>query len=385
MALPPRKAVEVARQVARGLAAAHAKGIVHRDLKPENIFLTHDGQAKILDFGLAKLAAPESGATGDDAAGPAGAAHHTNYAMPPNDVLYANDYIRGQTYVYDLSNLLHPRTLRHFGGVGRYRWPHSFDYLPNGDTLATFQFSGGLDGSPGGLVEFAPNGQVVRTSSSRAAGHPYIYPYSLTVIPGSNRVVTGSMGMMRGAAESHVVQIWRLSDLKLLHTLALPGGAMNANEPRVLSDGKTVVVPTDGCQLFLLRGLNGSRPSLPSIWRFRGGKCGVPVVAGQFYLEPSMTGRTVTSLDMSDPAHPRVAGRLVLPNDMPHWLAVEPGGNRIAITGFGGMVTQVLFARLNRKTGQLRLEPNRISLSPRRWPDGWTGAAIPHAVVFSNR
>jgi len=65
--LPIRKAVEVGVQIAQGLAAAHDKGIVHRDLKPGNVFLTKEGRVKILDFGLAKLAAPKSGGEGAQA------------------------------------------------------------------------------------------------------------------------------------------------------------------------------------------------------------------------------------------------------------------------------------------------------------------------------
>ncbi len=88
-ALSPRKAIEISVPIARGLAAAHAKGLIHRDLKPENVFLIEDGQVKILDFGLVRQVGPEtaSGATKTFAGTNAGVVMGTIGYMAPEQVL----------------------------------------------------------------------------------------------------------------------------------------------------------------------------------------------------------------------------------------------------------------------------------------------------------
>jgi serine/threonine-protein kinase len=89
--LSREKALDLAEQIASGLAAAHEKGIVHRDLKPENILITKSGLAKIGDFGLAKLV--ESSVSD----GPTIGGHQTSAGVILGTVAYMSpEQVRGQ-------------------------------------------------------------------------------------------------------------------------------------------------------------------------------------------------------------------------------------------------------------------------------------------------
>jgi serine/threonine protein kinase/Tol biopolymer transport system component len=97
-ALPLSKAMDIALQITRGLAAAHDQGLVHRDLKPENLFIIQDGRdgrVKILDFGLAKLS--QSRTSGANANEPVSPAVATNPGMVMGTVSYmAPEQLHGE-------------------------------------------------------------------------------------------------------------------------------------------------------------------------------------------------------------------------------------------------------------------------------------------------
>lgn len=98
-AMAPKKAVELASQVAEGLAAAHVRGIVHRDVKPENIFLGRDGRVKLLDFGLAKQLPNWAGQSGPQTSVPTEAAArlHTEAGVVMGTVGYMSpEQVRGE-------------------------------------------------------------------------------------------------------------------------------------------------------------------------------------------------------------------------------------------------------------------------------------------------
>jgi serine/threonine-protein kinase len=100
--LPVRQAITIARQVAEGLAAAHGLGVIHRDLKTQNVMVTPSGQAKILDFGLAKRLHPGSD---DDSLTEEGALVGTRRVMSPEQA--RGGTVDARSDLFSLGVLLH--------------------------------------------------------------------------------------------------------------------------------------------------------------------------------------------------------------------------------------------------------------------------------------
>lgn len=329
--------------------------------------------------------------------------HHTEHELAVDRHLFANGFASGRTFVFDLTEAARPRLAEEFGDQAGLSHPHSYLRLPNGNVLATFQVAH-TDQTmrPGGLVELTNRGQVVRSGSAAGAEVPAgLRTYSAAIVAPLDRIVTTTTDMdKKNPYQANHLQIWRLSDLALLQTITLPPGPNGEQnysaEPRILSDGRTVLVTTFACGLYLVDGLESDTPSARLVGTFprsEGTYCAIPVVSGRYLLITVPAYPAVVALDISDPLKPREASRLTLqPGDVPHWIALEPNTRRLVLTGYGKLEHRLLIATFDSATGALALDSRfreagdslpGFRFSGRAWPHGATGAGVPHGAVFS--
>lgn len=335
--------------------------------------------------------------------------HHTEHRMPESRTLFANGFRAGITFRFDLSDPSDPRILGSFRAMDSLTHPHSYERLPGGNVLATFQGRGSRNVDPGGLAEITDAGELVRAASAADATAPrgaLLRPYSLAIAPDVDRVVTTNYDMgedigMRGGrrGRTNTIQVWRLTDLEPVATFRLPPGPrgyenQQPGEPRLLQDGRTVLVATFTCGLYRVTGLQGSAPSAELVHGFDGGGCALAVVHGRWWIQSVPSAHAVVALDVSDPAAPREVGRVTLGSrHFPHWLALDPAGDRIVITDRGDGEPRVFVATIDRETGELELDEGfrdpggdraGVSFGRGEWPHGATGAARPHGSVFGH-
>ncbi len=345
--------------------------------------------------------------------------HHTEYEFPQDNLLFANSWVAGRTFVFDLNNPLQPRIAAQFQDRAGYRFPHSFVRLPNGHRLGTFQSYGEGYAPGGGLVEVDASGNVVRSASAvdPALSKDLIWPYSLIVAPQFDLVVSSStpMGWPEWAKEklpagswpfqavndqiTAQVQLWRLSNLHLLRTVTLPpdGGKHDQYpaEPRVLPDG-SIYVNTFHCGLYRMKDVNGTQPSAELVHTFPGGDsdhtmCAVSVVVSHYWIQTVGALPGLIVLDISHPEKPVEVSRLKLDARfaMPHWIAADRKSDRLVLTGDDQTWLLVLrfdFAKGTAAVDEAFREPGAtqpgISFNRQEWPHGRTGPAVVHGALF---
>ncbi|MDQ3077261.1 MAG: beta-propeller domain-containing protein [Pseudomonadota bacterium] len=344
--------------------------------------------------------------------------HHFEYEMPPAGLhLFANAHHAEETLLLDVSDPKRIRIANRLKPPAPYRFTHDYKRLPNGNMLVGFLRSEGespesgddtLPGGHGGIAELTATGKLVRSSSAAADGLPHpVRPYSFLPLPQLDRLVTTSATMMEKSS-ADVVQIWRLSDLHLLHTLPVPGGkrsdgtelkeaASSTFAARLMHDN-SVLVSSYGCAFYRLTGAGGSAPKVDLVRTISAdakpgdrGSCGVPVLLGHWWLLPIGKEKRLATFDVSDPTSPREVASLSIPDFAPHWLASDPKSDRLVLGAEAGGEEGMYLLRIDLSNGRTRFD-DRIAGSKGRagyldfdresWPHGKTGKAWAHAALF---
>jgi hypothetical protein len=311
--------------------------------------------------------------------------HHSEHEMGPDGRLFVNGFGTGQSWIFDMTDPAAPRIAKQFGDLGGYSHPHSFIRLSSGNVLAMYQMQHDSSGMrAGGIVELTPSGDVVRASAPQPASiDAGTRVYSGAIVESLDRVVTTTTDMDGDSEASRQVQVWRLSDLTLLHTFALADGSrggegMYTAEPRVMDDGKTVLVSTFACGLYLIEGLDTETPSGRLVAAFpekARTNCAIPAIVGNYYLVTVPAYSAVVALDISDPTAPREVSRVSFDStDVPHWLSVSPDRRRVVVTGYQTMQRRVELLTFDPQTGALAKERTIADVG-----------GVPHGTVFSRR
>ncbi|MFN0181115.1 MAG: hypothetical protein ACKVZ0_20090 [Gemmatimonadales bacterium] len=350
--------------------------------------------------------------------------HHLEYSLPTSGrLLFGNGHHHEAVFLFDLTDAEHPRLAGRADSAPPFRYPHDFARLPSGNVLIGYLRSDGpspvagdstFPGGHGGIAEFTPEGRLIRSASAAggasADGGKPVRPYAFALRADVDRVVVTSAAMME-PVNANVVQIYRLSDFALLSTLALPparlsgGRTLSAGhelpfEPRVMPDG-SVLLNAYGCGFYRVTGIETEAPRIENVYTIdvptelvpdgTMAACGVPVVVGRFWVMSVGGLKTLIVLDVSDPAHPVEVSRLAADSVFrPHWMAKDPGSDRIAVGAENGGEERMLIARIDEATGRLtwdesfRAADGRLGVSFVRaaWPHGPTGEAFGHAALF---
>jgi len=329
--------------------------------------------------------------------------HHMELTMPGNGQwLFANGFMSGRTFLFDLRSPLRPRVAATVESIPGFVKPHSYWRLPDGRIVATIQYGDGRQpGNAGGIALLTPQGRVLRTASAADTAFPGIpvRTYSLDVSPATDRLITTSTPM-DGVPSADVVQVWRLSDLSLLRTLPMPVAVGDSAfhypfEVRFLPGDTTAFLNTYYCGFFFLSDLNTTMPRIERVLSLPqppNHGCAVPLLIGHYWIMPIARAHEYLVLDIADPHHPRRVGVLTTDSTYyPHWVTREPRTNRLVLTSGRGD-HRVLLARFDSARGllswdstfrdpdtkRLGVDFNRVS-----WPHGASGPAMPHGAVFS--
>jgi hypothetical protein len=330
--------------------------------------------------------------------------HHTEPELSPSRTLFANGFSGNRNVLFDLQDPLQPRVIARFNGVGDLNFLHGLARLPDGHVLATFQSQSASNVSPGGIAELDERGRLVRwrSAADSSADQTTLRPYGLAVVPALDRVVVALTYMviptwhpLRGSIEhdhnGNQVQVYRLSDLSLIKTIRLPTDE-GPNEPRLLPDGRTVLVNTGMCRLYEVQGLSGMTPTLSLVHAEPARGCASPVVVGHYWIQANAPEHEVFSLDVSNLAQVRRVSSVSFDErQRPHWLASD--GARVVVVNEPGPTAErrVWMLKLDHRTGTLAIDSAfrdagssrpGVAFDRARWPHGMTGTSVPHGTVF---